>query len=82
MLSRHFGLDPLGTIASGAMLAACAPAVAGRVLRAFDAEGLVCRVIGHIAAASAGVTIADESGSTSALPRFDSDEVTKLTSGA
>jgi hydrogenase maturation factor len=54
-LCREFGLDPLGTIASGALLLALAPTDAGIVLHAFAREGIDAAFIGRVVPREAGV---------------------------
>jgi len=76
-LCDHCGLDPLGLIASGALLAVVAPADAGSVLDALAASGIAAAPIGHMVERNEGVTI-QRGAARAALPRFDSDEVTRL----
>jgi hydrogenase maturation factor len=76
-LCRHYGLDPLGLIASGALLAVTAPADTQRALEALAAAGIAARRIGRMAPRERGVTIR-RGGHTEPLPRFDSDEVARL----
>jgi hydrogenase maturation factor len=76
-LCAEFGLDPLGTIASGALLLACAPADAGVVLHACARESIDCAFIGRVVAREAGVTLAS-AGRARELPVFARDEITRL----
>jgi hydrogenase maturation factor len=76
-LCREFGLDPLGTIASGALLLALAPADAGIVLHALAREGIEAAFIGRVVAPEAGVVLT-RGGRPAPLPRFDQDEITRL----
>lgn len=48
MLCRLFGLDPLGTIASGALLIACAEEDASTLVAAMEREGIPARPIGRV----------------------------------
>ena len=75
-LCAHFGIDPLGTIASGALLAAVAPADADRVIRACAAAEIACARIATAVDPSRGVKIVDR-GREADLPRFDQDEIVK-----
>ncbi|HEX9018227.1 MAG TPA: AIR synthase family protein [Anaerolineaceae bacterium] len=50
-----FGLDPLATIASGALLLAAYPDDAPAIRRALEAEGIACAEIGSVEAGPAGV---------------------------
>lgn len=76
-LCAEFGLDPLGTIASGALLIALAPADAGAVLDACAREGIDCAFIGRVLPPEAGVTLV-RGGRAAELPRFPRDEITRL----
>ena len=76
-LCREFGLDPLGTIASGALLLALAPTDAGIVLHALAREGIDAAFIGRVISREAGV-ILTRGGQPGPLPRFDQDEITRL----
>ena len=76
-LCREFGLDPLGTIASGALLLALAPTDAGIVLHALAREGIDAAFIGRIVPREAGVVLT-RGGQPGPLPRFDQDEITRL----
>jgi hydrogenase expression/formation protein HypE len=76
-LCREFGLDPLGTIASGALLLALAPTDAGIVLHALAREGIDAAFIGRVVPREAGVVLT-RGGQPGPLPRFDQDEITRL----
>jgi hydrogenase maturation factor len=76
-LCAAFGLDPLGTIASGALLIALAPADAGVVLHACARDGIDCALIGRVVPRAEGVTLST-GGRTAELPRFPRDEITRL----
>ncbi len=69
-------LDPLGVIASGALLIAAAPASAGAVVAALNAEGLAAAVIGEVDA-EPGVRLHDDRG-TRPMPQFARDEIARL----
>jgi hydrogenase maturation factor len=76
-LCAEFGLDPLGTIASGALLVALGPADAGVLLHALAREGIDGAFIGRVVPPSEGVTLV-QAGHPAALPRFEQDEITRL----
>jgi hydrogenase expression/formation protein HypE len=76
-LCREFGLDPLGTIASGALLLALTPTDAGIVLHALAREGIDAAFIGRVVSREAGVVLT-RGGQPEPLPRFDQDEITRL----
>jgi hydrogenase expression/formation protein HypE len=76
-LCREFELDPLGTIASGALLLALAPTDAGILLHALAREGIDAAFIGRVLPREAGVTLV-RGGRATPLRRFDQDEITRL----
>ncbi len=77
VLCEAFGLDPLGTIASGALLMTLAPADAGIVIHALAREAIDCHFIGQVVDREQGVTLV--SGSRQGpMPVFAQDEITKL----
>jgi hydrogenase maturation factor len=77
ILCREFGLDPLGTIASGALLLSLAPTDAGVLLHALAREGIDAAFIGRVVPREAGVVLT-RGGEPGPLPRFDQDELTRL----
>jgi hydrogenase expression/formation protein HypE len=79
-LCRAFGLDPLGTIASGALLLTLAPADAGIVIHALAREGIDSHYIGQVVPASDGVTLV-EGAAARPMPVFAQDEITRLFTG-
>lgn len=72
-----FKLDPLGTIASGGLLATAAPEDEGALLALWQGIGRAARRIGRVLPAGAGV-YGLRYGSRAPLPRFDADEIVKL----
>jgi hydrogenase maturation factor len=76
-LCRAFGLDPLGTIASGALLLTLAPGEAGVVIHALAREGIDSHYIGTVVPRAEGVTLVDENR-RDPMPVFPQDEITKL----
>jgi hydrogenase expression/formation protein HypE len=75
-----FGLDPLGTIASGALLMTLAPAEAGLVIHALAREGIDCHFIGQVVERSQGVMLVD-GNRRDPMPVFPQDELTRLFAG-
>lgn len=69
-----FGLDPLATIASGALLMAVAEEDAVPVCDALEAEGIPCREIGRAGEGAAGVWLADGTS----YPRPARDEIARV----
>lgn len=76
-LCDAFGLDPLGTIASGALLLALPPSSAGRVLAALARASIAGHVIGEVVPAEEGVTLVDGTRQ-GPLPTFARDEIARL----
>jgi hydrogenase maturation factor len=77
LLCRAYGLDPLGTIASGALLIATAAEEAPRVQQALRVNNIACAAIGRIVPRSEGVLLHD-GAELQPLPQFSRDEITKL----
>ena len=72
-----FGLDPLGTIASGALLLTVKPASKRAVLSELKAAGIPAAEIGVVAAGAAEVLV-NQKGEFRPLPRFDRDEIGRV----
>ena len=77
LLCQVCGLDPLGTIASGALLIATPPDDAERIQQALQANNVGCVAIGLIVPPSEGVLLDDSEGSAHFL-NLCTDEITKL----
>lgn len=75
-LCRALGLDPLGLLASGALLFSAASDEAGRAVQALRDSGIPAAVIGT-ASAGRGVTLRT-GGVSRPLPAFPQDEITRL----
>ncbi len=71
------GLDPLGLLASGALLAALDPAEAPSALQRLDQAGIAAAVIGRIVPRRQDLT-ALERGGRAPLPVFDRDELARF----
>jgi hydrogenase maturation factor len=76
-LCRGLDLDPLGLIASGALLLAVAPDDAGTIQAALETEGIPAARIGLVVERERGVAMRSGSGERP-LPRFERDEVAQL----
>lgn len=76
-LCRAFGLDPRGTIASGALLAAVPAAQATQAIAACAEAGVACYRLGTAVAQTSGV-FWDACGTRTPLPTFARDEILKL----
>ncbi len=76
-LCQAYELDPLGTIASGALLATCSPASVDALQQLWRSLGWPSAVIGRIAPQTDGL-VALRGGEAVAFPTFSADEITKL----
>ncbi len=76
-LCEALTVDPLGLIASGALLLTCPVGEAGRILCAWEGRGIGGSVIGEVRPADAGCRLRGRGGET-ALPRFARDELARL----
>ena len=76
-LCNHYHLDPLGLIASGALLIVAPAAEADRIVAALKAQTIAVTVIGKITDKSHGVNMLTADGLRS-VPLFEQDELTKI----
>jgi hydrogenase maturation factor len=81
-LCEAFGLNPLGAIASGALLICADAAYEKRLLRRFLKAGIHAARIGTVVPARQGVRIAADGGCGRPLPRFAVDEIARLLGGS
>jgi len=72
------GLDPLGLMASGALLIALPPQDSERLLAALAEAGIAGGRIGTVTAKDAGVIMGKPDGDRVALPTFARDEVARF----
>jgi hydrogenase maturation factor len=77
VLCKHFGLDPIGFIASGSLLIMVEPEDSVKVIRSLEQAGVPVANIGKITHKEQGIKIRSE-GRIKDLPRFDRDEITKI----
>ncbi len=75
---RKLGLDPLGVIASGALLICVAPDAAEDVIAALSGEDIHCKDIGEMTDPAEGINLVRNDRTTHAMPVFAQDEITKL----
>ncbi|MBN2503287.1 MAG: AIR synthase family protein [Anaerolineales bacterium] len=75
-ICAHFKLDPLATIASGALLLACHPADASSIIQGLVDQGINCVTIGTIEKGNPEVWQQTEAGRI-LLPRPVRDEITR-----
>ncbi len=73
----EFGLDPLGTIASGSLLIALPEEEVPALRAALEPRGFPVAVIGRVLDAADGLWL-NEGNTRRPLPRFPADEITKL----
>ncbi|HXF63037.1 MAG TPA: AIR synthase-related protein [Caldilineaceae bacterium] len=76
-LCNEYDLDPLGVIASGALLATCAPEHADALVAAWQAQGWSGQRIGRVLP-DAHTLVAIRHGHAEDFPTFAADEITKL----
>ena len=79
-LCRALGLDPLGLIASGALLAAVAPVDAPRLMVALERAGIPAYEIGRITPLDQGLKLRTSEGVRD-LPTFERDELARYFGG-
>jgi len=79
-LCALFGLDPLGLLASGALLIAADPARAAAVAAAVRAGGVDCARIGELTPPERGCRLI-RGVEEMELPRFERDEIARVFSG-
>ena len=77
LLCNVLGLDPLGTIASGALLVACAPEDAQALIEALEEEGIPASVIGRMTSLEEG-RVVHSRGKISPLVPPAVDEIVKV----
>ncbi len=77
ILCDALGLDPLGVIASGALLVTCPTGESERLLEAWAACGIAGSRIGEVTAEELGCRLVGEGGEEK-LPQFPRDEVARL----
>ncbi|MBI5755800.1 MAG: hydrogenase expression/formation protein [Nitrospirae bacterium] len=76
-LCDYFGIDPLGAIASGALLICLAPRDTAKVIKGLGKERINAYMIGKVTHRAQGVKIR-EKGRIKRLPLFERDEITKV----
>jgi hydrogenase expression/formation protein HypE len=76
-LCTHFGLDPLGIIASGALLIACPPAETDTIVAALIEAGIWATILGRVVEREQGCRLVSSHGERP-LPTFGRDEIARL----
>ena len=77
VLCDFFGLNPLGVIASGALLIAAAPSSSEKIIKSIRTEGIDSVHIGLVKDISEGLVMIQDSERLP-LPCFEQDEVSKV----
>jgi hydrogenase maturation factor len=77
LICEAFGIDPLGTIASGSLLIACRPGAVGAVREAVEAQGVEVAVVGEVTEPGEGCLLIGPDGSERPLPSYEQDELLK-----
>jgi len=78
ILCEAFNLDPLGVIASGALLITATPPEAEKILKKAQEDGITMTRIGRVKAfGSPSVTMVTPGGSEQ-VPYFERDELVKI----
>ncbi len=80
-LCDDFGLDPLGAIASGALLICADPKRAPVIVRRLARAGIPATRIGTIVPARNGVRMVTHDGRIRSVPRFTVDEIARALEG-
>lgn len=76
-LCNYFNLDPLGVIASGALLIAVQPGTSTKIINELTAEGIAAHLIGRVQPVEFGRKLVSKK-ETRPLPIFARDEITRL----
>jgi hydrogenase maturation factor len=76
-LCDYFKLDPMGVIASGALLLSAPQAEADKILKGWSRAGIAASIIGRVVPRRQGVKIV-ENGKKRPLPLFEQDEITRV----
>lgn len=77
ILCDRFGLDPLGTIASGALIIAADPHLSTAILSRLSNEGIAASIVGTTREPQFGIKM-QRDGTIVDLPTFNRDEIGKI----
>lgn len=76
-LCKEFDIDPMGVIASGALLIIAEPSKSDEIINAITQNGILCSKIGKIVEEEKGLIIKDKLNDN-LLPIYETDEITKV----
>jgi hydrogenase expression/formation protein HypE len=76
-ICRHYGIDPLGLLGSGALLASFAPDDAARYMDALAEKGVEAAVVARAVAGGSG-SVVKRKGSVTPLSSCERDEILKV----
>jgi len=77
-LCEQFEIDPMGAIASGALLIVAEPKQSEKIISELRAHQIAVTIIGNMVAQSYGMKMVGANGDEVDLPEFTHDEITKL----
>lgn len=77
LLCQRLGLNPLGLIASGALLLAAAAEDGAAILAGLERAGIVAAEIGRVVSPDLGTVLRSATGERP-IPHFERDEITRL----
>jgi hydrogenase maturation factor len=77
-LCRHFGLDPLGLLASGSLLMAAASDRAEAIVQRLASQGVAATIIGEVVSAERSCCLRLPDQKLCPLPTFARDEIVRL----
>jgi hydrogenase maturation factor len=78
VVCKHFGLEPLGLIASGSLLISAGREQARAITERLGAAGINAEVIGEVVSAEQGCSLRSAEGTLRPLPTFARDEIARL----
>lgn len=78
LLCDVYQVDPLGSIASGALLIVCNPSISHQLLEKLEQNGINANKIGKIMPPDYGLKMVSSGGEERELPYFPQDEIVKF----
>lgn len=81
VIADHFGIDPLGMLSSGTMLATISAMEVDHVIERLTSEGIQSAIIGKVTTPTSGFQLIEANRPTE-LPMFQTDEVTRALSAS